>query len=225
MFYTFTGVHPGFLSSLLSRTPTWKPDCFFSWKPGEKHTSLEKLPNSHPQNLWWKSYCGSWLLKVVHLLADQGVWRLGICCHHECQASRLHFGFLCHLASQFGGGDTWGQQDPCGKWGKSYWKVGEGWVKSGGDESDESDGKVNRCLPVVPCYSAPLEMKQPWDSTRSNRCKGHCHFQLLVVSKCKHLFIRFNTTQYLYSSHVTSLRSSAESRCEWGCLRWSITIP
>ena len=46
-----------------------------------------------------ESYCGSWLLKVVHLLADQGVWRLGICCHHECQASRLHFGFLCHLAS------------------------------------------------------------------------------------------------------------------------------
>lgn len=136
-------------SSLLCRTPTSNPIFFFCVKTGGKNIRRLKSfpPNSHPQNLWWKSYCGSWLLKVVHLLADQRVWRLGICCHHECQASRLHFGFLCHLASPVFRERPWEQQDPVGNGGNHAGRLGR---------VDEFDGKVDRCLPLLSTVSQLL---------------------------------------------------------------------
>ena len=62
MFYTFTGVHPGFLSSLLSRTPTSNP-IFFFMKTGEKTRRLKNFPTAIH-----KIYGGN-------LTAGAGFWR------------------------------------------------------------------------------------------------------------------------------------------------------
>lgn len=122
MFYTFTGVHPGFLSSLLSRTPTSNPIGFFRENRGKNTSAIHKIYGGIL--LRELAFEGGAFTRRSRSLAPWYLlppWMSG---------KSSPFWFPMSLGITSFEGDTREQQDPCNKkWEKSCWKVGEGWVR------------------------------------------------------------------------------------------------